>query len=304
MKNKKEIINQLNKFLSEEQIKTDQKLSSHTTFKIGGLVEIWTVPTSIEQVQQIINVCKNTNTNYEIFGNGSNILANDKGFDGVIIEIYKNLANIKVEENLVTAQAGALLFSIAKMSADADLTGLEFAHGIPGTLGGAVTMNAGAYDGEMKNVLETVTILNENNEIETLLAEKLCLAYRTSKVKTDGLVVLEATMKLKNGERSLILEKMKDFAGRRKDKQPLTFPSAGSTFKRPEGYFAGKLIMDSGLRGYTVGGAQVSEKHCGFVINIGGATSADVLQLITDVQRIVKEKFEVELEPEIKFLGF
>ena len=220
-----------------------------------------------------------------------------------MIQIYRNMSSVTVEGNEITAQAGALLSAVAAAAKNASLTGFEFAGGIPGTIGGAVVMNAGAYGGEMKDVLTEVTVMNAEGDIFTLPTEELELGYRTSIIKTAGYIVLEAKIRLKEGDPEVIRETMKDLTIRRTTKQPLEYPSAGSTFKRPEGYFAGKLIMDSGLAGYQVGGAQVSEKHCGFVINAGDATARDVRTLMDNVRDIVYKKYGVTLEPEVKFLG-
>ena len=221
----------------------------------------------------------------------------------MVIQLYRSFGKVEVDGTTIYAQAGALLSGIASAAREASLTGFEFAGGIPGTLGGAVVMNAGAYGGEMKDVLREVTVLTPDGEILTLTKEELHMGYRTSVVKEAGYIVLEAVLSLEAGEQEQIRSRMQELAGMRSSKQPLQYPSAGSTFKRPEGYFAGKLIMDSGLRGYQVGGAQVSEKHCGFVINTGNATAKDVRTLMCDVQRIVEEKYGVRLEPEVKFLG-
>ena len=219
------------------------------------------------------------------------------------MQLYRNFGQIRVEDSQIHAQAGALLSGIAAAAREASLTGFEFAGGIPGTLGGAVVMNAGAYGGEMKDVLKEVTVLTPEGGVLTLQADELHMGYRTSVIKEAGYIVLEAVISLEKGDQEEIRSRMQELAGMRTSKQPLSYPSAGSTFKRPEGYCAGKLIMDSGLRGYQVGGAQVSEKHCGFVINTGNATAKDVTTLMSDVQRIVMEKFGVKLEPEVKFLG-
>lgn len=219
------------------------------------------------------------------------------------MQLYRSFGKITLEKNEIHAQAGALLSGIAAAAREASLTGFEFAGGIPGTLGGAVVMNAGAYGGEMKDVIKEVTVLTPEEEIITLQSDELQMGYRTSIIKKSGYIVLEAVISLQKGNQEEIRSRMQELAGMRSSKQPLSYPSAGSTFKRPEGYFAGKLIMDSGLRGYQVGGAQVSEKHCGFVINAGNATAEDVTTLMKDVQRIVKEKFGVMLEPEVQFLG-
>ncbi|OOB78839.1 MAG: UDP-N-acetylenolpyruvoylglucosamine reductase [Epulopiscium sp. Nele67-Bin002] len=301
MDNKIDLINLILEHTTD--VKVDEPLSKHTSFRIGGEAQIFVTPTSIESLQAIIDICLKNNVEYYVLGNGSNVLVSDKGFDGVIVSIYKNLSDIIVSENKITAQAGALLSKIAKQAEEASLGGFEFAHGIPGTLGGAITMNAGAYDGEIKDVLESVVVLTIDGQIKKLLAAELELGYRTSKIPDEKYIVLEATISLTNKPQSEISEKMKDFASRRRDKQPLNYPSAGSTFKRPPGHFAGKLIMDSGFAGYTVGGAQVSSKHCGFVINVGNATCEDVLNLIEQVQKKVWQDYQVQLQPEIKLIG-
>ena len=230
-------------------------------------------------------------------------MVSDEGYRGVIIQLYRNYGGLTVEGTEIRAGAGVLLSQIAATARNESLTGFEFAGGIPGTLGGAVVMNAGAYGGELKDVLKEAVVMDREGNIFTVPVEKLAMGYRTSLVKTAGYLVLEAVISLKKGSQEEIRDTMKDLADRRISKQPLEYPSAGSTFKRPEGYFAGKLIMDAGLRGYQVGGAQVSEKHCGFVINKGNATAADVCRLMADVQAKVQEQFGVTLEPEVKFLG-
>lgn len=289
--------------LGEDRVFTEEAMSQHTTFKIGGPADYFLVPDKGEDVGQIIKICREEEIPYFILGNGSNLLVGDGGYRGAVIQIYKNMSSVTVEGTEITAQAGTLLSAVAAAAKNASLTGFEFAGGIPGTIGGAVVMNAGAYGGEMKDVLTEVTVMNREGDIFTLPAEKLELGYRTSIIKTAGYIVLEAKIRLKEGDPEVIRETMKDLTIRRTTKQPLEYPSAGSTFKRPEGYFAGKLIMDSGLAGYQVGGAQVSEKHCGFVINAGGATAKDVRTLMDNVRDIVHEKYGVTLEPEVKFLG-
>ncbi len=251
----------------------------------------------------MIRICLENQLPYFILGNGSNLLVSDQGYRGVIIQLFKNMNQITVAGERITAQAGALLSSIAKQALASGLTGFEFAGGIPGTLGGAVVMNAGAYGGEMKDVLESVTVLNQEYQIMAIPATEMELGYRTSVVKKKNYIVMEAVLKLQAGDEEIIRGIMKELTEKRVSKQPLDLPSAGSTFKRPEGYFAGKLIMDAGLRGYCVGGAQVSEKHCGFVVNTGHATAKDIRQLMQDVSDRVWEKFQVRLEPEVKFLG-
>ena len=298
-----EIIKKFCDLLGEERVFTGEAMSRHTTFKIGGPADYFLMPDKDTDVGRIVKICKESAIPYFILGNGSNLLVGDGGYRGAVIQIYKNMSAVTVEGTEITVQAGALLSSVAAAANNAALTGFEFAGGIPGTMGGAVVMNAGAYGGEMKDVLTEVTVMDEEGEIVTLPADKLELGYRTSIIKTAGYIVLEAKLQLKEGNPEVIRETMKDLTIRRTTKQPLEYPSAGSTFKRPEGYFAGKLIMDSGLAGYQVGGAQVSEKHCGFVINAGGATARDVRTLMDNVRDIVYKKYGVTLEPEVKFLG-
>ncbi len=298
-----EIIKKFCDLLGEERVFTGEAMSHHTTFKIGGPADYFLMPDKDTDVGRIVKICKESAIPYFILGNGSNLLVGDGGYRGAVIQIYKNMSAVTVEGTEITVQAGALLSSVAAAAKNAALTGFEFAGGIPGTMGGAVVMNAGAYGGEMKDVLTEVTVMDEEGEIVTLPADKLELGYRTSIIKTAGYIVLEAKLQLKEGNPEVIRETMKDLTIRRTTKQPLEYPSAGSTFKRPEGYFAGKLIMDSGLAGYQVGGAQVSEKHCGFVINAGGATARDVRTLMDNVRDIVYKKYGVTLEPEVKFLG-
>lgn len=289
--------------LGEDRVFTEEAMSQHTTFKIGGPADYFLMPDKGEDVGRVIKICKEKEIPYFILGNGSNLLVGDGGYRGAVIQIYRNMSSVTVEGNEITAQAGALLSAVAAAAKNASLTGFEFAGGIPGTIGGAVVMNAGAYGGEMKDVLTEVTVMNAEGDIFTLPTEELELGYRTSIIKTAGYIVLEAKIRLKEGDPEVIRETMKDLTIRRTTKQPLEYPSAGSTFKRPEGYFAGKLIMDSGLAGYQVGGAQVSEKHCGFVINAGDATARDVRTLMDNVRDIVYKKYGVTLQPEVKFLG-
>lgn len=299
-------INQFSKLLltklPEDTIYLNEPMKNYTAFRIGGPVDILIKPDSITNLALAIKLCTEHNVPYYILGNGSNLLVADEGFRGVVIQIHTNLAEIKVEGNKVTAQAGALLSKVATKALEHSLTGFEFAHGIPGTLGGAVVMNAGAYGGEMKQVLISCDVLDQEGNIMTLSNEALELGYRTSIIQKKGYVVLSATIALKEGNKEEISAHMKELMDRRKEKQPLDKPSAGSTFKRPEGYFAGKLIMDSGLKGYQIGGAMVSDKHSGFIVNCGGATFKDVVALIKHVQEVVKEKYQVELEPEVKVL--
>ena len=278
-------------------------MSIHTTFRIGGPADLFVTPGSIQAVADSIRICKETQTPCAVIGNGSNLLVSDTGYRGVIIQIGRNLNQVSVNGEEIRAQAGAMLSVIAKTALSESLTGFEFASGIPGTLGGAAVMNAGAYGGEMKDVLTEVTVLTREGEIRTIPAEKLEMGYRTSLAAKNGWIILEAVLKFQKGDAEAIRGRMEELKMQRVTKQPLDLPSAGSTFKRPEGYFAGKLIMDAGLRGFTVGGAQISEKHCGFVVNKGGATAEDVRNLICAVQKKVQEDAGVKLEPEVKFLG-
>lgn len=288
--------------LPEDTIFLNELMKDYTTFRVGGPVDILIKPRSINELSEAVKMCKQHNIVYYILGNGSNLLVADEGFRGVIIQVYNNLSEIKLEGNRITAQAGALLSRVASKALENELTGFEFAHGIPGTLGGAVVMNAGAYDGEMKNVLVSCEVLDEEGNLHTLGKEELELGYRSSIIQKKNYIVVSATIELKEGNKEAISSYMKELMGRRKEKQPLDKPSAGSTFKRPEGHFAGKLIMDSGLRGYQLGGAMVSDKHCGFIVNNGGATCKDIEDLIKHVQDVVREKYQVELEPEVKVL--
>lgn len=287
----------------EENVRRQEPMSLHTTFRIGGPADLFVTPGSIQAVADSIRICKETQTPYAVIGNGSNLLVSDTGYRGVIIQIGRNLNQVSVNGEEIRAQAGAMLSVIAKTALSESLTGFEFASGIPGTLGGAAVMNAGAYGGEMKDVLTEVTVLTREGEIWTIPAEKLELGYRTSLAAKNGWIILEAVLRFQKGDAEAIRSRMEELKVQRVTKQPLDLPSAGSTFKRPEGYFAGKLIMDAGLRGFTVGGAQISEKHCGFVVNKGGATAEDVRNLICAVQKKVQEDAGVKLEPEVKFLG-
>lgn len=292
-----------NHLLGEEKVRINEPMDRHTTFRIGGPADCFLLPSSAAEVKEIIKICKEKEIPYFILGNGSNLLVSDKGYRGVVIQLYRNYGEITVDKTRIRASAGALLSQIAAAAKNASLTGFEFAGGIPGTLGGACVMNAGAYGGEMKDVLREVTVMTKEGEIVTIPAGELEMGYRTSLIKRTGYIVLEAVIDLDQGDLEEIKERMRELTEQRVSKQPLEYPSAGSTFKRPIGYFAGKLIMDAGLRGYQIGGAQVSEKHCGFVINRGGATASDVCTLMQNVQQKVNEQFGVMLEPEVKFLG-
>lgn len=299
-----DLYKELEMAVNAECILCNEPLSKHTTFRVGGPADYFVTAKDADMVRKVIGVCISGQVPYYILGNGSNILAGDKGYRGVIIQIGKDMSDVKVQEDgSVRAQAGALLSRIANAAYEGSLGGFEFAAGIPGTIGGAMVMNAGAYGGEMKDVVKSVTVLTKDNEIITLTNEEMEFGYRTSQVAKMGYTVLEVELLLHHAPKAEIKELMDDLKNRRVTKQPLEFPSAGSTFKRPEGNFAGKLIEEAGLRGFAVGGAQVAEKHCGFVINRGGATAKDITELMGEVIKRVKETSGIELEPEVKRLG-
>ena len=300
---KQEFYEKLSKIVRKEQILEEEPMKKHTTFRIGGPAEYLILPQTTEEIADVIKLCRQEEIPWYIVGNGSNLLVADEGVRGVVIQLLRNFNQIQVEGCQIRMQAGAQNAAVAKRALDASLTGFEFAAGIPGTIGGAVVMNAGASGGEMKDILKEVTVLDPNGMIRTIPAEELELGYRTSIIARKGYVVLEAVIVLKTGDPKEIKAAMDELKEKRVTKQPLEYPSAGSTFKRPEGYFAGKLIMDAGLRGFSVGGAQISEKHCGFVINKGNATAKDVTELMDETKKIVMEKFGVALEPEVKRLG-
>lgn len=288
-------------------IREQEPLSAHTTFRIGGPAAYYLIPEDRDEVRDAIAFAEEKKLPFYVLGRGSNMLFDDEGFRGVIIEIGRGMEQVSMEDIpdgtvRVTAQAGIAMSSFAMQLAEAKLTGFEFAGGIPGTLGGGITMNAGAYGGEIRDCIRDATVMTESGEILVLAKEQLELGYRASVIQKKKYIVLEGSFVFVRGKKEEIMAKMKDLNQRRRDKQPLEFPSAGSTFKRPEGYFAGKLIQDAGLRGYRVGDAQVSEKHSGFVINRGNATAAEVRQLIHDVQERVQEKFQVRLEPEVRIV--
>ena len=286
----------------KENILENEPMSKHTTFKVGGEASCFVKVQTKEQLAQIVKYLNLVEREYYILGNGSNLLVGDKGYEGVMIDMTE-MNKIKVEGNRMIAQAGAKLPNVAKIACNNSLSGLEFAAGIPGTVGGAAVMNAGAYEGEMKQVVKNVTVVSTQGEELVFDNETMEFSYRHSCIKDTSFVVVEVEFELKPGNPEEIKATMDDFNGRRRDKQPLNYASAGSTFKRPEGHFAGKLIMDAGLRGYRIGGAQVSEKHCGFIINDGTACAADIKDLMDEVTRIVKQKMNVELEPEVILIG-
>lgn len=283
-------------------VREQEPMAAHTTFRVGGPADFYAEPADFKALKGLLRYCKEKHLDYYILGNGSNLLVRDKGYRGLIINLSAlNMVYTKGER--VFAQCGALLKTVANRALEAALSGLEFASGIPGTVGGGVRMNAGAYDGELENVIESVTVLDENGELRELQAADCEFAYRHSIIQDKPWIILEAVMHLTPGDAQAIDAKMRDLNGRRADKQPLNFPSAGSTFRRPEGFYAGKLIQDIGYKGKRVGGAQVSEKHSGFVINAGGATAADVIELITQIQNEVRAQFGVEMKTEVIIIG-
>lgn len=290
--------------IREGRVSTFEPMKDHTTFRVGGEADVFAVPGNLKEAEELLRLLCVQGEAFTIIGNGSNLLVSDSGVKGVVVCFEKGCDLIECNGTTITAQAGALLSKIAAVARDNSLKGLEFASGIPGSLGGAVYMNAGAYGGEMSQVVTSVKMIDlSNGETVIFSKEQMNFGYRHSVAKEAGYAILEATIELSDGKRDEICRTMEELNQKRREKQPLEYPSAGSTFKRPEGYFAGKLIEDAGLRGYSVGGAQVSEKHCGFVINRGDATSADILQLIKNVRKEVKARFNVELEPEVCMLG-
>lgn len=300
---KQNLYEKLTGIVSESRVKMDEPMKQHTTFRTGGPADFFVMPETKEELRQVISVLKDIREPYHIIGNGSNLLVSDTGYRGTVIQVCKSMSEVSVSGNQIRAEAGALLSKIAGRALDAGLAGFEFASGIPGTLGGACVMNAGAYGGEMKDVLSEVLVLTPEGEFLTLSSEELELGYRTSVIAKKSYIVLEAVLTLSEGKEADIKARMEELRQKRVSRQPLEYPSAGSTFKRPEGYFAGKLIEDAGLRGFQVGGAQVSEKHCGFVINKESASSKDILELMKQVSACVEEKFGVTLEPEVRRLG-
>ena len=291
-----------NEFYDINDIKIDEKLSEYVNFKVGGPADILLIPNSKEQVIKSIKICKENNIPFYLIGNGSNILVRDGGFRGVVLSL-KNVKNIYVDGEKIEAECGVMLKEVSDKARENSLTGFEFACGIPGTIGGAVFMNAGAYDGEISKVIESAEVIDENCNIIRLSREELDFGYRSSLVMKKGYTVLSAVFKLEKGQVKTIKELIEDLTNKRESKQPLEYPSAGSTFKRPTGYFAGKLIQDAGLKGYSIGGAAVSEKHSGFVINKGNATAKDITDLIKHIQDEVKKQFGLDLHPEVRIIG-
>ena len=293
----------LRAIVGEENVSQMEPMSEHTTFRIGGPADLYVVPDDVEEVADVIAACREEHVPYFVLGCGSDLLVSDDGYRGVIVALADGLTNVSVDGEEMTCQAGVTLKEASEMACELGLSGLEFACGIPGSVGGACFMNAGAYGGCTADVLESVRALMPDGSVQTIPADELNLGYRQSRVKDDGLVVLSATFSLREDDPENIRARMDDFTRRREEKQPLELASAGSTFKRPEGFFAGKLITDAGLKGYQVGDAAVSKKHAGFVVNLGNASAADVHAVIEHVQDEVDRQFGVRLEPEVRFLG-
>lgn len=297
-----QFLTELETIIEKDRIFEKEPMKKHTTFRVGGPADVLIQPRK-EEVPGVLEFCRRREVPFYVIGNGSNLLVGDKGIRGVVLEMSAGEEAVTVKGRVLRAAAGVMLSKAANVAAAAGLTGMEFAAGIPGTVGGAVVMNAGAYGGEMKDILVSVTVVDEHGTTKEVKTGDLELGYRQSNVLKNHWIVTEAVFQLAEGEEAAIREKMNTLAEQRREKQPLQYPSAGSTFKRPEGYFAGKLIMDAGLRGYRAGGAQVSEKHCGFVINSGEATASDIRRLMEEVIAEVERQFGVTLEPEVKMLG-
>ena len=293
----------LRAIVGEDNVLVDEPMSEHTTFKVGGPADLYVIPEDAGEVREVLRACDEAGVDRFVLGRGSDLLVSDEGYRGVIVAVADGLTGVAVDGTEITCQAGVDLREASEMACELGLSGLEFACGIPGSVGGACFMNAGAYGGCIADVLKCVRVVTPDGSVDTIDAADLDLGYRRSRVASDGLVVLSATFDLEKGDPEKIRATMDDLMRQREEKQPLELPSAGSTFKRPEGHFAGKLIMDAGLQGYRVGGAEVSQKHAGFVVNVGGATAADVRAVIAHVQDEVERQFGVRLEPEVRFLG-
>ena len=298
------VIEALQKFVPRENIRLQEPMAGHTTFRIGGPADCFLELENEEQLKKVRRYLELTGVSFFVLGNGSNLLVNDTGYRGIILQVGSKMNGISVQGNRVIAKAGATLVQAARTAMEHGLSGLEFASGIPGTVGGGVGMNAGAYGGEMSQAVVQVNVVSRDGEILELDNETMEFGYRSSVIKHSPFIVTEVTFCLDRDDKDVIKGRMEELAMRRREKQPLEYPSAGSTFKRPEGHFAGKLIMEAGLKGFRIGGAQVSEKHCGFVVNTGNATAQDVRDVMTAVQNRVKGQFGVELEPEILFVGW
>lgn len=281
----------------------DEPMKNHTSFKIGGPADILVTPRDVESLVKVYRICLTEQFPVFVMGNGTNLIVRDKGIRGVVIKIFEGLDRFEEKDGILTAETGILMSKLSRIALASGLSGLEFAEGIPGTLGGAVAMNAGAYIGEMSGIVEQTEYMDRQGRVMVLDRDGHRFGKRTSFIQTDGGVALRVRMRLGPGERTVIKGLMDDFSRQRREKQPLELPSAGSIFKRPEGYFAGKLVQDCGLKGFRTGGAQVSEKHCGFIVNTGAATAGDVITLIRHIQAEVRKKYQVELQTEVRLVG-
>lgn len=290
-------------FIPEGKVKFNEFMKNHTTFKIGGPADVMVTPRNINDIKNTISFCHNNKIKFYVLGLGSNLLVTDKGVRGVVIKLGNQLKEISVCGEEIYAEAGIRLAELAKKAGENSLSGLEFAEGIPGSLGGAVVMNAGAYDGEMKNVVVEATAIDNSGRIQTFTTEEIQFGYRSTIFQNSEHIVVSAKLNLTKGHREAIQAKMREFSRRRREKQPLEHPSAGSTFRRPEGFYVGPMLEQMGLKGYRIGGAEVSAKHAGFIINRGNATASDVLELIEYIQRQAKDQFGVYLKPEVKVIG-
>ena len=309
----KEILLCIKEIVGDSNVRVNEPMKMHTTFKIGGPADYYVTPVNKEQLKRLINLFNEREISFYIIGNGSNLLVSDEGYRGAVIQLYDKFSGYEIMDNTdesscdkvhVRVLAGMSLVKLGRELSENSLTGFEFASGIPGSLGGAVVMNAGAYGGEIKDVIVSATVLDRLGNEMTLYKDELELGYRTSAVAKKDLIVTEVELEFAKGDKDEIKKQIMELSAKRRDKQPLEYPSAGSTFKRPEGYFAGKLIEDAGLKGYAVGGAKVSDKHAGFVVNVGRATAKDVISLTDNVSEMVFEQFGVKLELEVKKLGF
>ena len=289
--------------LGEEQILLNEPMANNTTFKVGGPADVFVKSSNVDDIIFVLTVCRDINIPYFVIGNGSNLLVRDGGIRGIVISLAELNNFSLLDDNKIYAQAGCMMPEVSKFAREHSLSGLEFAEGIPGSIGGGVVMNAGAYGSEMKDVFSTAQVINEDFQLINIDLKTMDFSYRSSYAQERGYIICGVTMQLAQGNKTDIAAKMADYRGRRQDKQPLQMPSAGSIFKRPLGHFAGKLIMDAGLRGFSIGAAQVSEKHCGFIVNKGGATASDILTLIEHIQSVVFKKFDIKLETEVKIVG-
>jgi UDP-N-acetylmuramate dehydrogenase len=295
--------NLLKELIGKENVRTNEPMKNHTSFKVGGNADILVMPEDAEQLKRIMAFSSEENIPLFIMGNGSNLIVSDKGIRGITAKLSDNFCKCTVRDDVIEAEAGILLSKIAHIALEHELSGLEFASGIPGTLGGAVFMNAGAYGGEMKDVVTYTQYLDRSGNLRSVEGEAHQFGYRASFIQKEGGIVIKSGLKLRKADKSEIKALMDDLNRRRKEKQPLHLPSAGSVFKRPEGYFAGKLVEDCGLKGFSIGGAEVSEMHCGFIVNTNNAKAADIINLIEHIQNTVKCKFGIELKTEVRIVG-